>query len=86
MLSVERLRYLGCLYPLITSLRTNHKLSYRVLYINHEELVCISDHMISVCTCTRIPAQTLLAHGAMYMARAIEREKQALEKLIFFDQ
>lgn len=36
----------------ITSLRTNHKLFYSVLYLNHGELVCISDHMISVCTCT----------------------------------
>lgn len=57
--------YLECLYPYlsnsvcgaqfecmeITSLRTNHQLFYSVLYLNHGELVCISDHVISVYTC-----------------------------------
>lgn len=58
--------YLECLYPYlsnsvcgaqygygmeITSLRTNHQLFYSVLYLNHGELVCISDHVISVSTC-----------------------------------
>lgn len=52
--------YLECLYPYPylsdsdedymydTHLRTNHKLFYSVLYLNHGELVCIiSGHMIS---------------------------------------